>query len=233
MYSTLTLQKAFDKVPHKRLLKKVQAHGVCGKVYSWIENWLMNRQQRVKFNSSNSGWNKVTNGVPQGSILGPTLFLMYINDIEENLNSTVLKFADDTKVMKVIDNHHCHADLQNDIKGLEKWAKLWQMQFNVDKCKMMHFEFNNTRHTYTMNNKELQTVSEEKDLGVIIQDNLKVDKQVAASVAKANKMLGMIRPFKSRDEKMMLQLYKLVVRPHVEFAISSWSPHFKKDIEAI
>ena len=98
---------------------------------------------------------------------------------------------------------------------------------------MMHFEFNNTRHTYTMNNKELQTVSEEKDLGVIIQDNLKVDKQVAASVAKANKMLEMIRPFKSRDEKMMLQLYKLVVRPHVEFAISSWSPHFKKDIEAI
>ena len=102
--------------------------------------------------------------------------------------------------MKVIDNHHCHADLQNDIKGLEKWAKLWQMQFNVDKCKMMHF-----RYTYTMNNKELQTVSEEKDLGVIIQDNLKVDKQVAASVAKANKMLGMIRrSFKSRDEKTML-----------------------------
>ena len=122
---------------------------------------------------------------------------MYINDIEKNLNSTVLKFADDTKVMKVIDNHHCHADLQNDIKGLEKWAKLWQMQFNVDKCKMMHFRFNNTR--------QLQTVSEEKDLGVIIQDNLKVDKQVAASVAKANKMLGMIRrSFKSRDEKMML-----------------------------
>ena len=108
------------------------------------------------------------------------------------------------------------------------------MQFNVDKCKMMHFGFNNTRHTYTMNNKELQTVSEEKDLGVIIQDNLKVDKQVAASVAKANKMLGMIRrSFKSRDEKMMLQLYKSVVRPHVEYAISSWSPHFKKDIEAI
>ena len=230
----LDFAKAFDKVPHKRLLKKVQAHGVSGKVYSWIENWLMDRKQQVKINSSYSGWNKVTSGVPQGSILGPTLFLMYINDIEENLNSTVLKFADDTKVMKVIDNHHCHADLQNDIKGLEKWAKLWQMQFNVDKCKMMHFGFNNTRHTYTMNNKELQTVSEEKDLGVIIQDNLKVDKQVAASVAKANKMLGMIRrSFKSRDEKMMLQLYKSVVRPHVEFAISSWSPHFKIDIEAI
>ena len=165
----LDFAKAFDKVPHKRLLKKVQAHGVSGKVYSWIENWLMDRKQRVKINSSYSGWNKVTSGVPQGSILGPTLFLMYINDIEENLNSTVLKFADDTKVMKVIDNHHCHADLQNDIKGLEKWAELWEMQFNVDKCKMMHYGFNNTRHTYTMNNKELQTVSEEKDLGVIIQ----------------------------------------------------------------
>ena len=87
-----------------------------------------------------------------------------------------------------------------------------------------------------MNNKELQTVSEEKDLGVIIQDNLKVDKQVAASVAKANKMLGMIRrSFKSSDEKMMLQLYKSVVRPHAEFSIyhGPWSPHFKKDIEAI
>ena len=118
--------------------------------------------------------------------------LLSIHPVEENLNSTVLKFADDTKAMKVIDNHHCHADLQNDIKGLEKWVKLWQMQFNVDKCKMMHFGFNNYRHTYTMNNKELQTVSEEKDLRVIIQDNLKIDKQVAASVAKANKMLWMI-----------------------------------------
>ena len=115
----------------------------------------MDRKQRVKINSSYSGWNKVTSGVQQGSILGPTLFLMYINDIEENLISTVLKSADDTKVIKVIDNPHCHADLQNDIKGLEKWAKFWQMQFNVDKCKMMHFGFNNTRHTYTMNNKEL------------------------------------------------------------------------------
>ena len=143
------VMKVIDKVPDKRLLKKVQAHGVCGKVYSWIENWLMDRKkfkQRVKIKSSYSGWNKVTSGVPQGSILEPTLFLMYINDIE-NLNSTVLKFADDTEVMKVIDNHHCHADLQNDIKGLKKWAKLWQMQLNVDKCKMMHFGFNNTRHT--------------------------------------------------------------------------------------
>ena len=132
---------------------------------------------------------------------------MYINDIEDNLNSTVLKFANDTEVMKVIDDHHSHADLQNDIQGLEKWAKLWQMQINVDKCKMMHYGFNNTRHTYTMNNKELQTVSEEMDLGVIIQDNMKVDKQVAVLVAKANKMLRMIqRSFKSRDEKMMLQL---------------------------
>ena len=110
----LDFAKAFDKVPHKRLLKKAQAHGVCGKVYSWIENWLMDRKQRVKINSSYSGWNKVTSGVPQGSILGPTLFLMYINDIEDNLISTVLKFADE--LLSICDQYYASHSLTFNVR---------------------------------------------------------------------------------------------------------------------
>ena len=96
----LNFSKAFDKVPHKRLVKKVKAHGIGSNIWRWSEAWLSDRSQRVVINGKASGWEKVTSGVPQGLVLGPTLFIIYINDIDDGITSSLLKFADDTKLLK-------------------------------------------------------------------------------------------------------------------------------------
>ena len=98
----LDFQKAFDKVPHKRLMLKINALGINGEVYEWIEDWLTDREQRVVLLESNSKWTRIKSGVPQGSVLGPLLFLIYINDIGDSVCSKLLKFADDTKVFSVV-----------------------------------------------------------------------------------------------------------------------------------
>jgi len=134
----LDLAKAFDKVPHKRLLEKLNKHGIGGKLLSVIGNWLSNRKQRVCIKGRWSKCITVWSGVPQGSVLGPLLFLIFINDLEEDINSNILKFADDTKIFKEV---RCSTDcrqLQADLDKLVLWAQKWHMVFNVDKCKVMH-----------------------------------------------------------------------------------------------
>ena len=134
----LDFEKAFDKVPYRRLSKKVEAHGIGGFVLQWIENWLSSRRQRVGINGVYSLWREVTSGVPQGSVLGPILFVIYINDLDSDLVSKIGKFADDTKMYK---NVNCTEDaeiLRNDLSVLDEWSKKWQMQLNVEKCVVMH-----------------------------------------------------------------------------------------------
>ena len=114
----LDFSKAFDKVPHGRLLGKVKAHGIGGKINGWITHWLQDREQRVVINGESSNWSKVTSGVPQGSVLGPTLFLIYINDIDETVASEILKFADDTKIYARVDTVEAAEVLQQDLNSL-------------------------------------------------------------------------------------------------------------------
>ena len=131
--------KAFDKVPHIRLNRKLQSHGISGKLLNWISEWLVGRVQRVCINGVYSGWHLVTSGVPQGSVLGPVLFLIYINDIDHGLSNWILKFADDTKIFGVVTNIEESRVMQDDLNKLLKWSEEWQMLFNNDKCKVMHF----------------------------------------------------------------------------------------------
>ena len=122
----LDFQKAFDKVPHQRLLLK------------WIEQWLTDRIQRVVVDGEVSNWKSVLSGVPQGSVLGPILFLIYINDLDDSITSNVLKFADDTKLFRKVNTDGDKQYLQNDLVRLVKWSEKWQMLFNFGKCKCLH-----------------------------------------------------------------------------------------------
>jgi hypothetical protein len=230
----LDFQKAFDRVPHKRLLMKIKAHGIVGTIANWIAGWLSDREQRVVLNQKTSEWINVLSGVPQGSVLGPLLFVIYINDIDHSVINRLLKFADDTKVYGVVSSNEQIDSLRADLVSLGKWSEDWLMLFNVEKCKVMHFGKNNMNASYSMGGVVLDVVKEEKDLGVIIQDDLKVSKQCTKAVTTANKILGMIsRAFVYRSRDIVLQLYKALVRPHLEYCIQAWRPHLQKDINLL
>ena len=230
----LDFQKAFDKVPHRRLLFKVRAHGIGGKIEKWINNWLSNRQQRVVLNDTVSDWSNVLSGVPQGSVLGPLLFIIYINDIDDAVINKLSKFADDTKVYGVVSTQEQIKQMRQDLENLYNWSQDWLMLFNLDKCKVMHFGKHNDKELYFMGNTCLSPVVEEKDLGVIIQDDLKISKQCAKAVKTANRILGMIsRTFILKSREIILQLYKSLVRPHLENCVQAWRPHLKKDIDLL
>jgi len=226
----LDFAKAFDKVPHRRLAKKLQACGIGGRLLQWITNWLRGRRQRVRINGTNSTWIDVISGVPQGSVLGPLLFVIYINDIDEEIVSKISKFADDTKLCASINNEDDAKLLREDLARLFRWAEDWQMLFNIDKCAVMHMGRKNKSFKYEMGNKELRTTEEEKDLGVIVHHSTKSSRQCTVAATKANRILGFIRrTVVSREKSIILNLYKTLVRPHLEYCVQVWNPHLQKD----
>ena len=230
----LDFQKAFDKVPHQRLLSKLVSHGISGAVVNWIGGRLRDRRQRVVLNGCKSEWGNVFSGVPQGSVLGPTLFIIYVNDFDSNILSMLSKFADDAKLYRSVSSIHQVTLLQADLDKLLDWSEEWQMEFNVEKCKVMHFGKSNSKSNYTIGNSTLQVVTYEKDLGVIVQDDLKVSMQCSEVVKKANKILGMIkRTFTSRSKEIILRLYKFLVRPHLDYCAQAWRPHLQKEINML
>ena len=194
----LDFAKAFDKVPHQRLLAKLKAAGIEGRVAGWIEAWLSDRQQRVVLNGAASQWQRVMSGVPQGSVLGPTLFLVFINDIDcvvDCVAAKLSKFADDSKLFRCVNSDVDKEALQRDINALLQWSEDWQMAFNSDKCKVVHFGRSNPQFVYTMGGDApggtvLEHSKEEKDLGVLTHDSLKPTSQCAKAVKKANQVLG-------------------------------------------
>ena len=225
----LDFAKAFDKVPHARLLVKLKALGVNNQVSSWIEAWLRHRRQRVVVGGEEFDWSAVSSGVPQGSILGPILFIVYINDLDEKMTSTVLKFADDTKI-----SSNSQQELQRDLDTAVEWAKTWQIQFDTNKCKVMHVGHRNERTIYNMGNHRLEEVEEEKDLGVLIHRTLSVSNNCDVAVKKADQMAGHIyRPVTHKSVHTVVPLYKALVRPHLEYCSLVWSPYLKKDILSI
>ena len=210
---------------------KVKQLGIDGKVHKWLENWLSNRKQRVVINGAASDWAPVTSGVPQGSVLGPVLFIIYINDIDVGLNNLISKFADDTKIGNSIITDHDRMSLQEDLRKIVEWSQRWEMPFNVNKCQILQVGTKNLKFDYEMNGVKLKSAQCVKDLGVTVASSLKFSQQCKDAAGKANRMLGFInRNFSFKNKDVILPLYTSLVRPHLEYAVQFWSPHHAKDI---
>ena len=148
----LDFSKAFDKVSHSGLLKKLWKIGVRDKLLKWLGNWLVGRKQRVVLNGAESDWVDVTGGAPQGSVLGPLLFIIYANDLELGVNCRIFKFADDSKMVVRLRNIEDNFNGQRGLERLTGWADKWDMVFNESKCKVIHMGTSNVNFSYSMNN---------------------------------------------------------------------------------
>jgi ribonucleases P/MRP protein subunit RPP40 len=223
----LDFSKAFDSVPHERLLIKLRAKGIGGEVEGWLRQWLIGRTQRVRVGDELSSVQAVESGVPQGTVMGPCLFDVHIDDIDEaaELLELLSKFADDCKGQKTIQNDNDRLELQETIDKLYEWSKKWGMSFNKEKCKVMHVGHNNPCHSYYMQGTKLVEIEEEKDVGVVVHNSLKPSRQCQKAAASGLGVLHQLRKnFHFRDRKVFVQLYKQYVRPHLEFATPVWSP---------
>ena len=224
----LDFSKAFDKVCHRKLLMKLEHYGVNGNILGWIEDFLHGRTQNVVVRGTNSEESPVTSGVPQGTVLGPLLFLVYINDMPLSVESSLPLFADDSLLHKIIKSILDTHALQRDLDRLVVWENDWSMEFHPDKCKLLRIT--NKRKpveaSYTIHNTPLEKVDHAKYLGVTITKNLNWKKHINNIIAKAtNTRLYLQRNLQSFERETKLLCYKVFIRPIVEYACSIWSPN--------
>jgi hypothetical protein len=231
-------QKAFDTVPHRRLLQKLMAYGIGDNVLSWIESFLTGRSQRVVVDGVPSPWSDVISGIPRGTVLGPILFLVYINDIVDDLQCSPFLFADDMKLFCC--NSKTANNMQYDLDIISDWTNRWLLKLNLDKCKLVCINTNSKtvkNHLYLSSDNKLHLLNSsdaERDLGIIIDNKLNFRKHILEISKKANKMLGLIkRNFRHLDVNSFLKLYKTIVRSQLEYAQSVWQPYKKIDINCL
>jgi hypothetical protein len=226
----LDFSKAFDWVPHRRLIAKLNSFAIEENTIAWIQNFLSNREQQVIVGDAVSEKVRVTSGIPQGSVLGPILFLLFINDLPDRVTSRLLLFADDTKIYAMDDLPALQADLDN----LAEWSQEWQLTFNEGKCKHLHIGRRTPSTDLKLNDHTLERVNQEKDLGVIFESSLRFREHVQAKTLKANSMFGIIRrSFHHLDSETFLPLYKGMVRSHLDFCASVYHPYHQQDIDSI
>ena len=232
----LDLAKAFDSVPHERLLLKLKNNGIDSCLLNWLRHFLTGRKQRVIVRELALTGQKGISATPQGTILGPLLFLLYINDITESVLSTIKLYADDTKIYREIMNPIRDPQLlQADLTSLTEWARKWQLRFNADKCESIRITHSrdNSATNYTLG-KSLKDMDRFKDLGVTISKDLSWGNHIRASVNKANKVLGFIkRSVGTSNTNVFCILYISLVRPILEYAVPVWCPFLAKDIHTL
>ena len=236
----LDLMKAFDSVPHDELLFKMWRLGITGPLWYWFKAYLTNRQHYVSIDGISSNLLPVLSGVPQGSILGPLLFLIYINDLPEQINyASCYLFADDTKLLKSIHQANDCLTLQTDINNLCNWCKDWKLMLNGVKCSMMRISL--SQHTLTCSDKYqifasiLQSGSCQRDLGIMVSNDLSWSSHYNKICSKAYRSLNLIQRTLPPNSTLSLkkQLYLTLVRSHLSYCSKLWSPRLVKDIKSI
>ena len=165
-------------------------------------------------------------------MLGPVLFVIYINDLDVDLVSKIGKFADDTKMYKSVRDINDVEILRSDLNKLDTWAKNWQMEFNKDKCVVIHLGRANNKMEYKLGENLLKSSTQERNLGVIVDHSMKFSEQCNLSVKNANSILGIIRrSIKNKNKHIIVKLYKGLVRPKLEYCVQAWRPFLKGKIE--
>ena len=221
----LDISKAFDKVWHKGIIFKLQQNGISGKLLCVLSDFLKDRKQRAILNGQLSSWTSVNAGVPQGSILGPLLFLIYINDLTDGLSSNAKLFADDTSLFSVIyDVDASASELNNDLHQINKWAFQWKMSFNPDPSKQAQ-EIIFSRKTKKIchpslrfNNSIVSQSPYQKHPGIFFNVRLNFEKHLKAITTKVNRTIGLLRKLqKTLPRPALMTMYKAFVRPHLDY----------------
>ena len=232
----LDFSKAFDKVNHSKLLWKLHQYGIRGHVLNWVRAFLGSRSQRVVIEGEESESIPVTSGVPQGSVLGPILFLIYINDLPDEVCSQVRLFADDTALYLTMESEDSGSTLQSDLDILSMWETRWDMEFNPSKCQVVHVAGSKrpVKRDYILHGQVLESVTCAKYLGVDISCSLTWNSHIDRITGSANRTLGFVRRnIKTRMSKVRETAYNTLVRPQLEYASAVWDPHNKNRISQI
>ena len=218
----LDFSKAFDSVSHHLLFQKLQGFGIVGQALEWIRAFLTDRTFTVKVGDYISQSATVASGVPQGSVLGPVLFVMFINDLAQDLSNPCFMFADDVKITG--------KELAHDIEAVHRWSTQWDLPLNVDKCQVLTSRI----EADSGSGLQLQKTSEVKDLGVIITNDFKPSRQCLKAANKARGELFKLRNgVTCRKRSVFLPMYSSIVRPHLEYCVQAWAPYYQKDIDCL
>lgn len=220
------ISKAFDRVWHQGLIFKLRKYGICGNVLKWIDSFLSGRKQRVNIEGYFSSWKTVNAGVPQGSTLGPFLFLLFINDIENEVLNNIKMFADDTSLYCVVDDHDTTADsLNQDLECMHQWSKDWGVTFNTAKTKSMLFTRRNNLNVppLYLNGSILGDSDSHKHLGVTLMASGKWKDHISEIYSKSCKRINILRLVKYKlDRKSLERLYFGFIRPILEYGGIVW-----------
>ena len=226
----LDFSKAFDKVNHSKLLWKLHQYGIRGHVLDWVRAFLGSRSQGVVIDGEESESITVTSGVPQGSVLGPILFLIYINDLPNEVCSQVRLFADDTALYLTLESEDDSSTLQNDLNILSAWETRWDMGFNPSKCQVEHVTGSKkpVKRDYIRHGQVLESLTSARYLGVDISSSFSWNPHVHRITENANRTLGFVRRnIKTKMSKVHETAYNTLVRPQLEYASAVWDPHTK------
>ena len=234
----LDFMKAFDSVPHERLISKLSSYGIDGKLRTWLRTFLTKRKQRTIVDGNASTWRNMISGIPQGSVMGPVLFAIFINDMPQLATTNIKHFADDTKLYGNAKTLEQCQTIQEDLRKLEEWENKWQLRFHLNKCTVVRINKGHPEFIYKMRTDdsqvELAVSDTERDLGVLIDKNLNFENHIHQITKKANSMIGMIwRSFDFLDIHTFQLLYKAIIRPKLEYATPVWTPNSWRLVEEV